>query len=173
MSREITNIEKIMVEDGLKIGISDSVRSLDQLKDAGYMAEAAFQHGSYTYNKCGLLHWKESIMFGISDELNDKRLHDLYTATSYHRMKEYDKRENTEFCFTMVRYISNQFKSMQTARQLFIHKNSLLYRINRICDLFDIDLANPYDVSEFWAGYQIHLFYQNKELIKGGENIIQ
>jgi hypothetical protein len=53
-------------------------------------------------------------------------------------MKEYDASHGTEYYETMRVFSLTMHNRDETADQLSIHRNTLLYRLNRICELFDL-----------------------------------
>ncbi len=58
------------------------------------------------------------------------------------QMKNYDETHNTEFYRTLTCYVGNRFNAMATAKDLFIHRSTFLYRLERIRELFHVDLDN-------------------------------
>lgn len=58
-------------------------------------------------------------------------------------LKEYDKRQHTELYETLFQYLLHDRNLVHTAAALFIHRNSLIYRVKRIGELIKIDLDDP------------------------------
>ena len=58
-------------------------------------------------------------------------------------LKRYDEEKNTEYYRTLFVYLLNERSILPGAEQLHIHKNSFLYRIQRIRDMIDVDLDDP------------------------------
>ena len=56
---------------------------------------------------------------------------------------DYDKENQTDFLDTLMVYLECERNYADTARALFIHRNSLLYRIQRIQALTGLDLDDP------------------------------
>lgn len=54
----------------------------------------------------------------------------------------YDQENDTSYLKTLREYLTNINNPALCARNLHIHKNTLYYRINKICDMFDLDLNN-------------------------------
>lgn len=55
---------------------------------------------------------------------------------------EYDREHGTSFLPTLQEYLTNLHNTALCAENLHIHKNTLYYRINKLCDLFDLDLRD-------------------------------
>lgn len=57
-------------------------------------------------------------------------------------LKNYDRRNKTALYDTLKCFLKNQCSHNQTARDLFIHRNTLMYRLERIRALTEIDFSN-------------------------------
>ena len=58
------------------------------------------------------------------------------------QLKEYDRQQRTELYETLFQYLLHERNLVETAAALFIHRNSLVYRVKRIGELVKIDLDN-------------------------------
>lgn len=72
------------------------------------------------------------------------RSDDIHTLLSplYLKIVAHDQENNTQYLITLLTYLRCSCSVSKTARQLFIHANSVLYRINRLQELFDFDLSD-------------------------------
>lgn len=73
--------------------------------------------------------------------LNDE-LEDFYNSTLKH-LVDYDKKKSTELVRTLESYFRNNGNLTKISKELFAHYNTILYRINRINEICQIDLNNP------------------------------
>ena len=55
-------------------------------------------------------------------------------------IRQYDKLHQTDFYATLECYIQNKFNAVQTAKELQIHRSTFLYRMERLQNLFHLDL---------------------------------
>lgn len=60
-------------------------------------------------------------------------------------VEEYDEAHNTQLKETLVRYLANNCSTVRTQKELYIHKNTLHARINRIETLLDCRLSDSED----------------------------
>ena len=58
------------------------------------------------------------------------------------KLRDYDKKHNTELDKTLRTYIQSQYNASACARLLYINRSSFLKRMERIEQLTKIDLAN-------------------------------
>lgn len=57
-------------------------------------------------------------------------------------MEQYDARNNTEYLATLKAWLRHRMDYSETAKAMNLHRNSLYYRMQRISELFGIDLAD-------------------------------
>jgi len=75
--------------------------------------------------------------------LNEReKLSDFCEAT-LGTITKYDRRQNSDLMRTLEVYFNCHGNLSQTAEALIIHRNTLLYRINRINEIAGIDLSRP------------------------------
>lgn len=60
----------------------------------------------------------------------------------YKRMYEYDKENHTVYCETLYYYELKNHSVIETAQELFTHRNTVVYRLRKIKDMFHIDDAH-------------------------------
>lgn len=58
-------------------------------------------------------------------------------------LAEYDRENQADFLHTLEVYLDNDCNAQKCGRLLFLHRNSLVYRIRRIQEITDCDLSNP------------------------------
>ncbi len=59
------------------------------------------------------------------------------------RLAEYDRDHATQLYATMFAYLRNERRHQQTAEELYIHRNTLSLRLEKIQELCPMDLENP------------------------------
>jgi len=64
----------------------------------------------------------------------------LVCLRSVQQMADYDREHETNYVETADRYVRNRFNAVKTANELFIHRSTFLYRLERIKAQFGLDL---------------------------------
>jgi purine catabolism regulator len=59
------------------------------------------------------------------------------------KLIEYDRAQGTDLIETLSSYFAHKSNLSQTAEALFVHRNTLLYRMERIREISGLDLDNP------------------------------
>lgn len=58
------------------------------------------------------------------------------------KLIDYDKENNTEYFKTLKAYIAADKNAVQTAKNMYIHRNTINYRLNKIKEISNLDLDN-------------------------------
>lgn len=84
-----------------------------------------------------------------------------FSAHYLHKLIAYDQKNHLNLLQTLASYLANQQNIAATARKLYIHRNTLIYRIERIEAILAIDITEP----NIALSLQLALkFYQENEL---------
>lgn len=80
-------------------------------------------------------------------------------------LKEHDESKNSELLKTLYYYLIEERSLMKAAKHMDVHRNSIVYRINKINDLVDIDLEDAKSRYNILIALEI-MDKLNPELIK-------
>lgn len=58
-------------------------------------------------------------------------------------LRQYDTQRGTEYLKTLEAYLRNEMSISRTSEALYIHRSSLLKRLDKILRLTGLDLENP------------------------------
>ena len=85
-------------------------------------------------------------------ELKDYSCHVLGT------FKEYDKQNQTDFLNTIKSYVMNNGNINKISLDLHLHRNTCLYRLTKIKEIFNINLEDPYIRADIINAFSIYDF---------------
>ena len=85
--------------------------------------------------------------------LLDKLYNDMFTP-----IIEYDKSTNSKLLETFETYLDENCNIDKTSRKLFIHKNTLKYRLERIEKLLECDINDFQQLVKYEIGFKIGRF---------------
>ncbi|MGI6010305.1 MAG: PucR family transcriptional regulator [Ruminococcus sp.] len=100
-------------------------------------AKACLSRKKRHYYDCGL-----TDLASLNNSPNYRRLA-LHPVLE--QILEYDRQKNTSFYHILKVYLRCERNRGLAAQQLFMHKNTLVYRIERITALFALNLDDPYE----------------------------
>lgn len=78
-------------------------------------------------------------------------------------LKEYDESNNTEFYITLETFLNSSLNIKTTAEILFLHRNSVNYRLNKIIELTNLDLDNNETVFSLVDSFRIQKFLNSRD----------
>lgn len=70
-------------------------------------------------------------------------------------LEQYDLQNQSELMLTLSTYLKCQGNITQTAKDLFIHRNTMFYRLDQINELMQIDFTNQDDMYRVQTGFYI------------------
>ncbi len=82
------------------------------------------------------------------------------------RLRLYDEENGTDYYRTLKTYCANNYRNAKTASDLHVHRNTLLYRLERLSDLFSLDLSQDRLLPELSISFRIHELLPGKMPLK-------
>lgn len=99
----------------------------------------------------------QKIIYDFKDDINIKK---LYSQT-VHVLEDYDNKKNTELLKTLKVYLDNNSNLELSAKELFVHINTMKYRIDKIEKLTNTSLHTVEGLVAFFICMQVHEYYYN------------
>ena len=135
----------------VKLGISNTFSYIGDLREALKQAESALETGSlldpgktlFTFEEYGI----DVMLRGLCDRTSggpggsselDGGI-DRYLHPAVQMLEEYDKKNDSGLLETLKTYLESGSSIKLTSEKLFLHRNSVLYRLNKIRELCGID----------------------------------
>lgn len=150
-------LEKLCDVYHLKIGISYCYKDLCDTADAYTQAKTAVclggilrkKYQAYDYAEFSLYHWMQYI---------DTEDVTLFCHPKLLELLEYDREHHTEYVYTVYVFILCNGKQVVAAKELNIHRSTMIYRMEKIAQLTDgMDLYDTYTVTRLYLSYGILL----------------
>lgn len=143
----IKNIQaNIQDQNGLSVsfGASNPIQSLTDIPTAYQEANEAITNG-YDMKFIGFIHfYKTKEIEELLSTIPEKDLKALYENTL--KSLAYPKtKEDIELVKTVETYLDCQCEISETARKLFIHRNTVKYRIEKMEEILDLTFRDPAD----------------------------
>lgn len=90
-----------------------------------------------------------------------------FICTTVREILKYDQENHTEYLLTLWHFMNSKQSCSLTAKKLGVHKNTILYRMNRFKELFDLDLDHLDSLHSLYNSCQVVLL---QELLQGSQN---
>lgn len=149
--QRITEISEIL---DLHVGLSDLFFSLEHLKlycgQAMAAMQAAIRKDREHWNLCPregynahVCQYREIAIYDLVGRLLEKIPPEGIGTPTYWTMREHDRQRNGNDCAVLKIYLENDCQAVASAEVLHMHRNSVVYRINKMVDSYDLDLNDP------------------------------
>ena len=121
------------------IGIGLGYEYLADIRESYTEAKSALQLISMEKQKY-VLSYNDMGIHSLISQIRSPKTLDNYINDKLGRLIETDKVQDSELCNTLRAYIENNCNSNATAELLFIHRNTMRYRLDKIEKILNVDL---------------------------------
>ena len=143
---DLERIKEILSYCNYDCGISFRFTDIKLIGTAWKQAGLALNYADEIYGKIHL--FRDCALLGISQEFMDKTTWKSWIMPELISMVESDSEYGTEYFKTLSSYLENGCSPTATSKALFLHKNTLVYRIKKIESLLDVEL-NDRAIAEY------------------------
>ena len=129
-------------ENHLSIGISDLFYRASEI--SAHFDQALHACGTPVPGNpaCTVRYYNDIMLYYMIQVLASHQSVAEFLHPALLKIEAYDRDNNSDLMLTLKQYILNARNTSKTAKALNIHRNSLLYRLNRIRELTEIDLED-------------------------------
>lgn len=130
-----------------KASVGKAVIGWDMLSKSYGCAKTALTLGKKLGNEEAIYHYDQMMIYHLIHEIRedarDKYFDDYGSAFK-------DLVHDEELIQTAIRFFENDLNITETSRQLYVHRNTLIYRLNKIEKLTGLDLRSFDDAIQFF-----------------------
>lgn len=142
----------------ISIGIGSYWKELNDFKKSVYKAQKALKILKINGSKNRICKYSDIGIYRLLFELEKvDEMKSLYEEILGILIK-YDKKNSTDLVNTLEVYINEDCNLIRSSEELFIHKNTLKYRIKRIEAILSCDLKNLDQILNFSIAFKIGKF---------------
>ncbi len=135
--------EEVLDKMGYIAGLSNEFFSINQTGIYMKQADYAVEVGSQTDSNSHVFYFGELILQYMLTRFNGEFPVECLFSKGLISLIEHDKHSNTDYIQTLDIYLKNEMSITQTSNELFLHRSSLLSRLDKIRKLLDADLDDP------------------------------
>ncbi len=161
----------ILVKESIKIellinvfvSVGEKTENFKELPYAYHEAECAMKMGLMSGDINVVFTFKEYLLMQIIDKLNKDSLQEYLDALIPKNMDKFFS--NYELIYTAQEFLNNDLNLSETSRNAFLHKNTLLYRLDKIEKLTGLNIKRFSDALYFKLAYVIYKVLNGKDNI--------
>ena len=132
-------LQTIAAQTDARIGLSRPFTDWARIAEYGSQARTALETGKERVNELSAPSVNALCAKILSERLSALAL----THPALGILADYDARHGGDLLNTLQAYLMHERNLIQTARALYIHRNSLVYRVRRITELTGLNLDDP------------------------------
>ena len=155
----IKRLKEFALENNVIIGVSNIFSDLTLGRKHYLEAKKAIELKEKMELPDHLIEFKDVGFYALLDVIEGLGVESqAYIHPGLKTLKSYDKTNDTEFYNTLYAYLKTNQNAVYTGRDLFLHRNTVKYRIDKIVEITGIDLTKDYEVFNLMFSYRTMLF---------------
>jgi sugar diacid utilization regulator len=160
MAIRMDNLARMLKKGSMKAYISREFRSINEthkhFKQLNNLTEIdAGKDYSLGGKDHPIIYYSDHIMYVVlelcarADDLSE------YCHPILSRLNQYDEEHNTNYKETLYKYLNHALDAKTTAEELFIHYNTMRYRLQKLNEIFHIDFGDGMLMFQLWFSFLI------------------
>ena len=134
------------------VGIGNVFRDLKDMKASVENAEEAIRLGQSEDPEEECFLYDNMIVLRLFEKFEDKK---ELAEIAEQVLQDLMQPRNEELLRTLIQYVKCGFQAKKAAEDLFIHENTMHYRLHKIEDLLKVDFKNPHDTFSLTLAVEI------------------
>lgn len=147
------NFNDFLENNNLKAGVSLKFSKLSKSKH--YYSQAVESLKIAKRLSIASANFKEASFYILSDLITSKYDFVDFCHPAVLKLLEFDKENKTNLLSTLQYYLENMSSPNEAARKLYIHRNTLFYRINKIKELTEIQLKDASEIGPLYFSIKL------------------
>jgi PucR family transcriptional regulator, proline-responsive transcriptional activator len=141
-SELLETLKTLCQSEHIRIGISNSFKNIENFVSYYEQAHAAFELGQKLKTDEAVCRYQDYQIFDLFSEVKNPDKLGKFCHPALSTLRLYDHKNHSELYKTLCVFIDKGCNIKFTSESLYIHRNSLVYRLNRIIELCQIDFTD-------------------------------
>lgn len=129
-------------ESNFKAGFSNDTKGLDSISDYYQEARIAQDLGSRISPEKDICQFSDYVLEHVLSQMTRVLPAKNLNSQILSRLNDYDQQNGSEYVKTLTVYLKNNMNALKTAKELCIHRGTIVYRLERIREIGKIDFDN-------------------------------
>lgn len=126
----------------LMIGVGNSKAYLDEVKDSRNEASSALRAAEVSGLKGQIFFYRDQGLYTLLSHVDDSRILDTYVEEKIGKLLQADEFNDGNLSETLENYLNCSCNAKKTAEEMFLHRNTLNYRLKKIREILGCDLES-------------------------------
>ncbi|WP_160676353.1 helix-turn-helix domain-containing protein [Clostridium sp. C8-1-8] len=154
-----SSINKYLVLDNIFLGISKEFTDILECRKYYLQAHTALNIGRLINPEINIIYYHDIQYYTLLPSHDMVKNPLEYCHPALITLLEYDKNHSSDLYSTLYSYILNDGNIQNTAKNLYIHRNTVRYKIKKIVALTHIDFSKIEEISNIFISYRVMKYY--------------
>ncbi|WP_150284312.1 PucR family transcriptional regulator ligand-binding domain-containing protein [Rummeliibacillus sp. TYF-LIM-RU47] len=155
-------IEKQIQDVAVQVGIGNVAESIIEISKSYKEAQDALDVGEKLNGQKSITAFAELGIFRLLSQFDDPQVLTQFIPQSLQRLLEYPQSNRTDLLITLQTFLECQQNASKTAKVLFIHYKSVMYRLDRIKEITGINFDDSEETLSVQVGLKIINFLKRE-----------
>ena len=156
-SDSFEKINQICRENGLYAGLGNCFQNILKIKEYYIQALRSIELGVCRNNTPGLFLYNDHYLEHIANLFSQRESLDTFCHPQLKILLDYDKEHSTNYARILYTWLISERNMATTAKELYLHRNTLIYRMKKINSLINVDFDDYNERLRMILSYE---FYQ-------------
>jgi purine catabolism regulator len=144
-----------------RIGVGKASPEFLELRKSYTQAQEAIRIASQVRSDSVVAFYEELLIYHVLDSVNNRETLDEIYQSALGRLIEYDKTNRTNLVETLEHYFQSGGNISDAAKTMYLHRNTFIYRFEKIKTILESELKNPDEVFKIQMGLLIMKILKN------------
>lgn len=160
----MSQLRRLAAENGVLVGISNMFTRPERF--AVYYRQAAQTAGfaKRQNNVSGVFLYSDCAFYLMLDGVEDKSMLEYAKHPLLSELEKYDAEKNTQLYDTLMTYTLTGFSKNRTAELMFLHRNTVNYRIQQISELYGLDFSDSALMFKLQYSFHVDSYLKHRYL---------
>jgi DNA-binding PucR family transcriptional regulator len=146
------------------VGISNHFSKSKEIYSHYDQAIRTLHFGKQLTTKENIFFFRDYVYYALLDQVNDSNLFSYARHPALDILLRYDREKDANLYQTLQIYTRTGFNKIKTAELMFLHRNTVTYRIQHIEDLCGIDLSSMELLFPLQVSFLIDSYLNNRPI---------
>jgi purine catabolism regulator len=148
----------------VRIGVGKPCPEFLEMKKSYTQAQEAIRISVQINQPASVSFYEELLIYHLLDSVNSRdSLEELYQST-LGRLLSFDQQNNANLVDTLAQYFQSGGNISDAAKRMFLHRNTFIYRLEKIKTILNSELKNPDEVFKIQIGLLIMKIINNPKV---------
>ncbi|AFA49885.1 carbohydrate diacid regulator CdaR2 [Acetobacterium woodii DSM 1030] len=141
---QLKELQNLVAAEHLRIGVSNTFTHVESFAKYYHQAVSALNLGKRLNPENFICYYLDYQFYDLLDHVEDEAQLGQFCHPALSILRQYDRKNETCLYDTLKVYLDVGGSIKRASEKLFVHRNSLAYRLERIAEISNIDLNDAY-----------------------------